>query len=100
MLAFRDNINLPLQNRQGLRASKVKLASAYGRVDLRGILALAGNPFMARQSYLANEIKWGYQFVRCIHRPHGSDTQYTVDTAKWAGSLPLPTSVIISCIAI
>lgn len=37
---------------------------------------------MSRQSYLANEIRWGFQFVRCIHRPHGKDTRYTVDTAK------------------
>lgn len=41
-----------------------------------------GNPFMARQSYLPTEIKWGYQFVRCIHRPHKGDTSYTVDIAK------------------
>jgi hypothetical protein len=43
-----------------------------------------GNPFMARQSYLPSEIRWGYQFVRCIHRPHGSSTRYTVDIAKCA----------------
>ena len=42
----------------------------------------AGNPFMSRQSYLAHEIRWGFQFVRCIHRPHGKDTRYTVDTGK------------------
>ena len=41
-----------------------------------------GNPFMARQSYLPSEIRWGYQFVRCIHRPHGENTRYTVDIAK------------------
>lgn len=41
-----------------------------------------GNPFMARQSYLPPEIRWGYQFVRCIHRPRNGDTFYTVDTAK------------------
>lgn len=39
---------------------------------------------MSRQSYLASEVRWGYQFVRCIHRPHGEDTNYTVDTAKCA----------------
>ena len=43
-----------------------------------------GNPFMARQSYLPSEIRWGYQFVRCIHRPHGIATRYTVDIAKCA----------------
>ena len=43
-----------------------------------------GNPFMARQSYLPSEIRWGYQFVRCIHRPHGTATRYTVDIAKCA----------------
>ena len=37
---------------------------------------------MSRQSYLASEIRWGYQFVRCIHRPRGEATNYTVDTAK------------------
>ena len=43
-----------------------------------------GNPFMSRQSYLANEIRWGYQFVRCIHRPRNGGTNYIVDTAKCA----------------
>ena len=43
-----------------------------------------GNPFMARQSYLPSEIRWGYQFVRCIHRPHGTATRYIVDIAKCA----------------
>lgn len=37
---------------------------------------------MSRQSYLSTEIRWGYQFVRCIHRPHDGDTHYRVDTAK------------------
>ena len=46
-----------------------------------------GNPFMARQSYLPSEIRWGYQFVRCIHRPHGVNTRYTVDIAKYGLAL-------------
>jgi len=64
-----------------------------------------GNPFMARQSYLPSEIRWGYQFVRCIHRPHGTATRYTVDIAKCAvttshchnGTQNKPTAVTSAC---
>lgn len=41
-----------------------------------------GNPFMARQSYLASEIHWGYRFVPIIMHPAPGDTHYTVDLAR------------------
>lgn len=49
-----------------------------------------GNPFMARQSYLASEIHWGYRFVPIIMHPSPGDTHYTVDLAR---CLPCPLSI-------
>ncbi len=38
-----------------------------------------GNPFMARRSYLPNDLYWGYQFMPIVCRPMGGDTGYTIN---------------------
>lgn len=42
-----------------------------------------GNPFMARQSYLMDEIMWGHQFTQIIHPPETDDTKYRIDFSRY-----------------
>lgn len=42
-----------------------------------------GNPFMARQSYLMDEIMWGHQFAQIIHPPETDDTKYRIDFSRY-----------------
>jgi len=42
-----------------------------------------GDQFMARQSYLPNEIHWGFVFSSIIHCAHGSKTRHVVDISKY-----------------
>ena len=46
------------------------------------LLAEMGNPFMARQSYLPTEIKWGHQFVPIIRKPKPPSTRYLIEIEK------------------
>ena len=39
----------------------------------------SGNDFMARQSYLPSEIKWGHCFSNMISHPAPGTSQYTID---------------------
>lgn len=73
----------------GLTHASLQALNAEVVVTFEGTTEM-GNPFMARQSYLSTEIRWGYQFVRCIHRPHNGDTHYRVDTAKFHQIEPQP----------
>ena len=41
-----------------------------------------GDQFMARQSYLPDEIHWGFTFASIISRAPGSSTRHTVDISK------------------
>ncbi|KAL3154506.1 hypothetical protein ABBQ32_013968 [Trebouxia sp. C0010 RCD-2024] len=47
-----------------------------------------GNPFMARQSYLMDEIMWGHQFTQIIHPPETDDTKYRIDFSRFHDTLP------------
>lgn len=38
-----------------------------------------GNDFMARQSYLPNELRWGHCFKDMMSHPAPGMTQYTID---------------------
>lgn len=38
-----------------------------------------GNPFMARQSYLMDEVMWGHQFSQIIYKPDVNKTRYRID---------------------
>ena len=42
-----------------------------------------GNPFMARQSYLMDEIMWGHQFTQIIHPPETDDTKCRIDFSRY-----------------
>ncbi len=42
-----------------------------------------GNPFMARQSYLMDEIMWGHQFNQIIYHPEPEDTRYRIDFSRY-----------------
>ena len=42
-----------------------------------------GNPFMARQSYLMDEIMWGHQFNQIIYQPEPEDTRYRIDFSRY-----------------
>ncbi|KAK9805912.1 hypothetical protein WJX73_004138 [Symbiochloris irregularis] len=48
-----------------------------------------GNPFMARQSYLPNEIHWGHSFVPIIFPPTHGKTHYIIDISKFHDVEPL-----------
>lgn len=41
-----------------------------------------GNPFMARQSYLMDEIMWGHQFAQIIYPPEPDATKYRIDFSR------------------
>ena len=47
-----------------------------------------GNDFMARQSYLPNELRWGHCFKDMLSLPAPGTTQYTIDFSGWV-SVPL-----------
>ena len=38
-----------------------------------------GNDFMARQSYLPNELRWGHCFKDMMSHPAPGTTQYRID---------------------
>ena len=42
-----------------------------------------GNPFMARQSYLMDEIMWGHQFNQIIYHPEPENTRYRIDFSRY-----------------
>lgn len=44
-----------------------------------------GNPFMARQSYLPDEVYWGYTFVNIVIKPEPGDSRYKVDLRRCEG---------------
>ena len=45
----------------------------------------SGNDFMARQSYLPNELRWGHCFKDMLSHPRSGQTQYTIDfSGYWA----------------
>ena len=39
----------------------------------------SGNDFMARQSYLPNELKWGHCFSNMLSHPSPGTSQYVID---------------------
>lgn len=43
-----------------------------------------GNPFMARQSYLMDEVMWGHQFSQIIYKPEEHKTRYRIDFSWYA----------------
>ncbi|DBB04045.1 hypothetical protein WJX77_007564 [Trebouxia sp. C0004] len=47
-----------------------------------------GNPFMARQSYLMDEIMWGHQFNQIIYHPEPEDTKYRIDFSSFHSTSP------------
>jgi len=55
-----------------------------------------GNPFMARQSYLMDEIMWGHQFNQIIYHPEPEDTRYRIDFSRYVcRSIPSTGSVTL-----
>lgn len=42
-----------------------------------------GDQFMARQSYLPDEIHWGFTFASIISKAPGSSTRHVVDISKY-----------------
>jgi hypothetical protein len=48
-----------------------------------------GNPFLARQSYLAQEISWGCQFHEIIRKPAAGEEEprYGVQLDRWVGGV-------------
>ena len=42
-----------------------------------------GNPFMARQSYLMDEVMWGHQFAQIIHKPEVDESKYRIDFSRY-----------------
>ena len=42
-----------------------------------------GNDFMARQSYLPNELRWGHCFKDMLSHPAPGTSQYTIDFSGW-----------------
>lgn len=48
----------------------------------------SGNDFMARQSYLPNELKWGHCFSNIISLPTPGSSQYTIDFSGYPSLLP------------
>lgn len=51
-------------------------------VEFEGSTEL-GDTFMVRQSYLANELHWGYCFASIITRAPPGETQHLVDLSRW-----------------
>ncbi|KAL3145430.1 hypothetical protein ABBQ38_001675 [Trebouxia sp. C0009 RCD-2024] len=49
----------------------------------------SGNDFMARQSYLPNELKWGHCFSNIISLPTPGSSQYTIDFSGFHETVPL-----------
>ena len=47
----------------------------------------SGNDFMARQSYLPTELKWGHCFSNMFSHPAPGTSQYIID---FSGYLPSP----------
>lgn len=47
-----------------------------------------GNPFMARQSYLMDEVMWGHQFSQIIYPPEPERTKYRVDFSSFHATAP------------
>ncbi len=41
-----------------------------------------GNPFMARQSYLAAEVMWGHKFAPIIFHPEPNGNRYRIDFSE------------------
>ena len=50
----------------------------------------SGDSFMARQSYLPDEIHWGFVFVPIIHRAPRNDTRHFIDISRHALHLQHP----------
>ncbi|DBA66589.1 TPA: hypothetical protein ACH3X2_002245 [Trebouxia sp. C0005] len=48
-----------------------------------------GNDFMARQSYLPNELRWGHCFKDMLSHPAPGTTQYRIDFSGFHEVLPL-----------
>ncbi len=42
-----------------------------------------GNDFMARQSYLPNELRWGHCFKDMLSHPAPGTSQYRIDFSGW-----------------
>lgn len=42
----------------------------------------SGDQFMARQSYLPDEIHWGFVFASIIRRAPRDDTHHTIDISR------------------
>lgn len=49
----------------------------------------SGNDFMARQSYLPSELKWGHCFSNMISHPAPGTSQYTIDFSGFHETVPL-----------
>jgi hypothetical protein len=47
-----------------------------------------GNPFMARRSFIPQDIWWGYQFANIVRAPLPGETHYTVDLDRQASAGP------------
>ena len=52
----------------------------------------SGNDFMARQSYLPNELKWGHCFSNMFSHPAPGTSQYIID---FSGYLPLSSGFLL-----
>ena len=52
----------------------------------------SGNDFMARQSYLPNELKWGHCFSNMFSHPAPGTSQYIID---FSGYLPSPCNFLL-----
>eukprot|EP00891_Asterochloris_glomerata_P004119 jgi/Astpho2/4119/fgenesh1_pg.00063_%23_104_t len=49
-----------------------------------------GNPFMARQSYLAAEVMWGHKFAPIIFHPEPNGNRYRIDFSEFHNTNALP----------